>query len=124
MGPVLRPIEQKYASRLSREKKLMRALIDGLPPFTRFRQKFVPTVTNWLPFFWAGFEQSTNYTYRFEDLTNLDEIWKGMTSQLRGHVRASEKAGVRIEERDDIELFITMVGKSYGRQGRAVPTPP
>jgi hypothetical protein len=121
MGPLLRPVDQKYASRLSREKRLMNALIAALPDVKSFSQRFSPQITNWLPFYWAGFQQTTCYTYRFEDLSDLGAIWDGMTTKLRGHIRQSEDAGVRIEERDHIESFLDLVAKSYEKHGRRNP---
>ena len=64
--------EGKYARRLETEKRLLGELIEMLPPFDVFRQCFSPTLTNWLPFYWAGFQATVRYTYRIEDLSDLD----------------------------------------------------
>ena len=66
--------EGKYARRLEAEKKLMGQLIEMLPPFDLFRMCFAPTMTNWLPFYWAGFQATVCYTYRIEDLSDLDRV--------------------------------------------------
>ena len=39
-----------------------------------FLQHFSPTVTDWLPFHWAGYRQSTRYTYRFPSLADPDNL--------------------------------------------------
>ena len=31
-------------------------------------------MTNWLPFYWAGFEATVRYTYRLNDL-RPDKLW-------------------------------------------------
>ena len=96
MGPWIRPREQKRESLLSREKDLMNSLIEGLPDVKRYRQCLPPCVTNWMPYYWKGYKQTTRYTYRFESLDDLDAIWTGMSAKLRNTVRKSEKSGIKI----------------------------
>jgi len=82
-GPWLRQTNAKYAKRLSREKDLMQALISQLPRYDHFVQNWDHRQTNWLPFYWKGFSQTTRYTYRIEDLKNSDEIWAGLQQNIR-----------------------------------------
>ena len=39
-----------------------------------FLQHFSPAVTDWLPFHWAGFRQTTRYTYRFPSIADPDTL--------------------------------------------------
>ena len=71
LGPWLRTTEARCTNRLSEQHELMRELIAQLPRFDLFRQTFAPALTNWLPFHWEGFQQTTFYTYRIESLTDL-----------------------------------------------------
>src|SRR5882762_10808904 len=59
LGPWLRVSSAKRTNRLAEEKELMQELIAALPHFDLFRQTFAPQVTNWLPFYWQGFSQTT-----------------------------------------------------------------
>ena len=115
LGPwiVTKPI--KYTNRLGDEIHLCDALIEQLPRYDYFLQQFSPTITNWLPFYWAGFSASINYTYRLEELGDLDRIWSGMRSNIRGKVR---KAQTRVHIRDDldIEIFFQVWAKTFSRQ--------
>ena len=36
-----------------------------------YLQRFSPEVTDWLPFYWHGYKQTTRYTYRFDPLPDL-----------------------------------------------------
>ena len=47
---------------LETEKKLLGRMIEMLPPVDLFRMSFSPSLTNWLPFYWAGFEATVRYT--------------------------------------------------------------
>lgn len=40
-----------------------------------FQQNFSPLVTNWMPFCWRGYKQSTRYTYVLPDITNPDRVF-------------------------------------------------
>ncbi|HRR40785.1 MAG TPA: hypothetical protein P5244_06085, partial [Syntrophales bacterium] len=87
LGPWLRPYPGKYANRLSEEKQLMTELIEQLPRFDLFQQNFHYSITNWLPFYWKGFQQTTRYTYRLHDLSNLDAVWTGVRENIRTEIR-------------------------------------
>lgn len=87
LGPWLRPYPGKYANRLSEEKQLMTELIEQLPRFDLFRQNFHYSITNWLPFYWKGFQQTTRYTYVIDDLTNFDAIFEEFAQSKRKNIR-------------------------------------
>ncbi|HUH97509.1 MAG TPA: GNAT family N-acetyltransferase [Anaerolineales bacterium] len=120
LGPWLRPHAGKYASRLGEEKELMTELIERLPPFDIFQQRFHPSITNWLPFYWKGFEQTTRYSYVIEKLTDLDSIWEGLEKSVRTSIRKAEK---EVIVRDDLGLdkFVGLEEMVFKRQGRALP---
>lgn len=120
LGPWLRPYEGKYANQLAEEKELMTALIKQLPTFDVFQQNFNHSITNWLPFFWQGFQQSTRYTYVLDDLAELDAIWEGMEKKIRTSIRKAEKL---VTVRDDLNLdqFITLNEMVFARQGKKIP---
>lgn len=42
---------------------------------TYYQQNFAPEVTNWLPFYWAGYRQTTRYTYRINDISNTQSVF-------------------------------------------------
>ncbi|MGD9531183.1 GNAT family N-acetyltransferase [Pseudonocardia sp.] len=105
VGPWLRPSEGKYEKRLGVERELMGELIDGLPPHDVYRGNFAPAVTNWLPFYWAGFESTVRYTYRIDDLSDPDRLW----SELGGNVRSRVKRAAKgVEVRTDLESELVL----------------
>lgn len=79
--------------RLSYEKKLYTNLAKQLLRlnFAFFQQKFPLTFTNWLPLYWQGFEQTTHYTYRIDDLRNLETVFANFDYAKRMHIRKAEK---------------------------------
>ena len=64
LGPwIIYPSDQKYSTKLGFEKEVCAKIIESLPSFDKFLMAFTPNFTNWLPFFWQGFKQTTHYTY-------------------------------------------------------------
>lgn len=120
LGPWLRPSIAKYANQLAEQKALMQSLIKQLPKFDLFRQNFSYTITNWLPFYWAGFNAVPRYTYRIENLTNLDSIWQGFRENIRRETRKAQKM-VAIRDDLGIEKCLELVEFTYRRQGKKLP---
>lgn len=115
------PGNAKYATKLAREKDLMQSLIEQLPRYHVFQQSFAPEITNWLPFYWNGFKQTTHYTYRLSLTAKLDELWDGFQENIRTDIRKAEKKLVSVEATDDIDAFLAVNEKTFLRQGLRFP---
>ena len=116
------PEQQKYEKRLSYEKEIMSALIAQLDalPVCFYQQNHSPRVTNWLPFYWNGFQQSTHYTYCLPcKTTPLAEIEKAYASVIRYDAKKAQEH-VQIEESDDIDTLYALMEKTFSRQGQSV----
>ena len=120
LGPWLRPSTAKYANRLGEEKDLMTELIDGLPKFAAFQQDFHPAMTNWLPFHWKGFSQSTRYTYRMDETKDLDALWSETRDNVRTDIKKAKKMVV-VSETGDFEKFLELHRLTFSRQNKALP---
>lgn len=122
LGPWFLPQPGKKGNRSATEQKLMLALIEELPRFDHFRQSWSPGMSNWLPFYWNGFGQTTEYTYVVHGLHDLDGVWNGMDQARRRHCRqAEERHGMRV--RDDLPLDDMLALQKMTLQHRGV-TPP
>ena len=116
LGPWLAPMGGKYARRLDSEKKLMGQLIELLPAFDVFLMCFSPAMTNWLPFRWAGFSATLLYTYRIEDLSDLDRV----QHEFQDHVRRGIRKAQRVVEVDDdfsLEEMLRLDALTFARRG-------
>jgi len=120
LGPWIKPSKAKYNKMLSQQKKWMQELIDQLPEYDYFSQSWHYSQTNWLPFYWRGFEQTTRYTYVIEDLSNLDKVFGNFHSSYRNKVRKAEKI-VTILKDMEAEGFYEINKKTFLRQGVDVP---
>ena len=116
------PESQKYATRLSFEKEIMNELIDRIEARhpVSFSQRFSPTITNWLPFYWRGFQQTTRYTYVINDLTQLDKVRAELDPEVRGRIKKGLKS-LAVRSDLDVEGFYAINTKTFARQSLTPP---
>ncbi len=121
MGPyIVYPNNQKYYKRLSWEKEIYTKLINSLPKYDFFRQNFSPVVSNWLPFYWKGFEQSTRYTYRIQNIT-VKELENVYETDIRRRRRKAENLGLSVKELYSVDDFYLLNKKTFERKGMEIP---
>ena len=116
MGVHLKPSLAKYSKQLSYQKNMMYLLIDQLPEAESMDFQFHYSLSNWQPFYWRGFQQTTNYTYVLDNLSE-EILWEGLRSNIRTDIKKSKKI---LSVRDDLEIeqFISVYKKTFLRQGR------
>jgi len=121
LGPWLNyPDNQKYHSKLSFEKRVMTQLINQLPKFDYFVQNFHYSITNWLPFYWKGFKQTTIYSYIIESSLTLDQIWKNIDKTEKRDILRAQKI-LTIKTNLGIKKFFDINKKTFERQGKKIP---
>jgi hypothetical protein len=120
LGPWLAPSKAKYAKQLAQQKDLVNALIDQLPPHDYFWQNFHYSITNWLPFYWRGFDAKLLYSYVIDNLEDIDRVWAGFLDNIRTDIRKAQK---KIVVRGDlgIEHFLKINSLTFKRQGKKIP---
>jgi hypothetical protein len=122
LGPWIRPGHAKYAKKLGQQKDLMIQLINQLPRFDYFLQSWEYSQTNWLPFYWNGFQQTTRYTYVIEDLSDLDKVWSGFAENIRREIRKSKnRFNLSVNDNPSIAEFIQLNKKVFARQNMKMP---
>lgn len=122
LGPWISSSGGSYSRALAREKDLMTELVEQLPVFHEFSQNWHHSRTNWLPFYWRGFSQSTRYTYILNDLTDTDTLWKGLQQNIRGDIRkAQDRFELELYEDSSLDEFIDLNEKVFSRQGVRLP---
>ncbi|WP_052649344.1 hypothetical protein [Sanguibacteroides justesenii] len=103
------PENQKYEKRLSHEKEVMTALIEQLEklPISFYRQQFNCNYTNWLPFYWKGYKQTTYYTYAYKNILNIQEqdLLKSYSQDKRKSVQSGKSKGLYLSEDISVDDF-------------------
>lgn len=124
LGPwIERPLGETPAKRLSREKDLYAKLIAKLPRFDVFQQNFAPDVSNWLPFYWEGFSQTTRYSYVLDGIRDEDRTYAGISKSGRQTIRHAQKS-IEVQVSEDVETVLDLAAKTFGRQNSSLPYDP
>lgn len=110
----------KPVTQLATEHKLLDGLIADLPRFDYLSYTFAPSFTNWLPFYWQGFQGTLRATYVLDDIGDLDAVWRGMTDKERNTIRKAEKT-LEVVEDDDASRLAEAVRSTFGRHDRSTP---
>lgn len=118
LGPWIRSNGEKTATRLGNEQKIMQSLIEQLPRFDHFRQTWSKDQSNWLPFYWNGFSQSTEYTYVLPALADLDAVWNSFDAARRKHCRnGGDRHQLRVRDDLPLDVFLTLHRMTIANRG-------
>jgi len=121
MGPWVKPTtSNKLHKKVSHEMDITTSLIDKLPPFGYFEQRLDHTQTNWLPFYWKGFEQTTRYSHVIHDLTDLDRLWQECFHGIRKRIKKAQSQ-VEVIESGDVKRLFELHSAVFERQGIKLP---
>jgi hypothetical protein len=122
LGPLIQGVDYQDNRKLASEKDLYNSLVDKLPSYDVFNQNFHWSVTNWLPFYWKGFEQSTRYTYRLNDISDTDLLWKNLRPNIKSDIKKAEKRfELRVHSDHSVDRFLDINEMTFKRQGQKLP---
>ncbi len=121
LGPYLiRPTNGNTSQVYAFEKRVMSELINQLPSFFYFSQNWLPDYQNWLPFYWRGFQQTTYYTYVFQDIRRTDRLFQKFKSSTRNHIRVASRL-FSIKENAQLADFYQLNKTVFEVQGQQIP---
>jgi len=110
----------KPATKLRRQKDDIENLLQQLPSVAYSSLPCHPEITNILPFYWAGYELNVRYTYRLSPISNLEQVWEGLSSNIRSDIRKAKKQ-VKIEFDLGTDKFLDVYEKTFKRQKLKLP---
>lgn len=116
-GPVLRARTAKPTNADAEEMKILRILAVTLRQWPEVFLRFPVGLDNWLPFYWEGFKQTTRYTYRLNDLSDLNRTWKNTRENIRSDIRKAQRMRVRIDEAASVDAIMPLISDTLRRNG-------
>lgn len=121
LGPWLAQPNKQGVS-LSHQKEMMAALIAQLPRFDHFAQSWHYRNSNWLPFYWQGFHQTTRYTYVLKDISDPDKLMAGFQHHVRSEINKAQTR-FKLAVRDDlpVDALYALNRLTFQRQGKQPP---
>ncbi|MGI5970629.1 MAG: GNAT family N-acetyltransferase [Oscillospiraceae bacterium] len=122
LGILIAPSQKaRYAESLSDEMKLISGLIAKLPGHSLFCQRFSPGFSNWLPLYWAGFKQTTRYTYVLDDLSDINKLWENLRYNTKRKIKKAVSHGIKIVSDLSLDKLLDLNELTYKRQKLALP---
>ncbi len=110
----------KHETRQSYQNNIVKDLISQLPDFHLMKQNFTPTFDNWKELYWAGYDQTTHYTYFLDGIKDHESIFSGFKSNLRTSIK---KVGhtFSIGDTNDLAAFYEINKMSWSKQKEDIP---
>ena len=110
----------KEETRQSYQNNIVKDLLPQLPEFHLMKQNFTPTFDNWKGLYWAGYDQTTYYTYVLDNIKDHESVFAGFKSNLRNSIK---KLGYTfsIGATNDLVAFYEINKKSWSVQDGKIP---
>jgi hypothetical protein len=108
--------------KLSFEKKIMTFFIEKLEmeKFVFFEQNFHFSFTNWLPFYWKNFSQSTRYTYQINDISNTETCFKNFNYSKQKQIKKAHREGLIVDFQLNAKDFHALAKENLRAQGQKI----
>lgn len=120
LGPYLLP---EFRT-LNDETRLYEALLAQLPKnLAAFQQDLNYSVTNWLPFYWRGFRQTTRYSYILPLEEPESAIFNRISKNYRQKIRSATEQ-LRLKLDGPLSELQRLIDLSFARQGLGAPLSP
>jgi hypothetical protein len=103
---------------ISNQRKWLDALLEQLPLENFVQMCMHHSFTDWLPFRWKGFRQTTRYTYIINyGGKTINDLRNNLKPDNKRIIKRALENGIRIETTNDFDLVYHYVTLSYKRQG-------
>jgi hypothetical protein len=118
LGPWVRPSGAKPTGELSHQHQVLEQLVKQLPRAEQVLIPCAPEYQNLMAGHWAGYRLGMGYTHRL--LTGNDAAnWDGLRDTVRRQIRKAQKL-TEVTNECSLSDFITVLGKTFGRQNMDV----
>ncbi len=113
---------KKYEKKLSREIEILNGLIKEFEKLPILSCEFHNNVnlTNWLPFYWKKFSQTTYYTYRINDIKNIERIESEFSSMKKKNIKKAIRENIQIFFDLSAEEFYNNHVMTLRKQGKNI----
>lgn len=104
------------------EKEVFSGLIEELEklPLVFYAQNYTVAITNWLPFYWKGFRQTTKYSFRIMDISDADRAIASFSSAKRRNINHAKRAGLTCKFDLPAKEFYDNHVMTLGKQGKKI----
>lgn len=109
--------DTKYTTELGRRQELCKQFTEELKRYPHFLQNFNYDITDWLPFYWAGYNQTTRYTYLLKNIRDHQAVWENMSPNIRRNIaKAQNKYHISVKKGIPLNEFLAVQAQTFDRQ--------
>lgn len=112
--------KEKGNKRLAKQKELIDTLLDQLPEAEEVYICLDHKCNYVLPCLWKGYKIVPHYSYRIQDLTDLDKVYENFGKIVKKNIK-SAKNKVRISYETDVDQLYRMLEITFLNQGKKYP---
>jgi hypothetical protein len=109
--------DTKYTTALGQRQEICKLFVESLKKYTAFLQNFHYGVTDWLPFYWAGYRQTTRYTYLLHDIRHTRRLWENMSRHIRRNTAKATKHRLTVMRGIPAADLLHAQSLTFARQG-------
>ena len=104
----------------NKRKKIINCLLDQIPADKSIKISLDHNADYFLPFYWKNFIIKPRISYRFSNLSNIDNIYNGFNNNVKRNIKSAAKK-VIVENSEDIEHLQILLEKTFLLQKRKYP---
>ena len=109
---------QTYHSLGSREHEVLGVLASHLDSnFDRVNFRLYHDLSNWLPFYWKGFTESSVYTYIVKSSAEKDDFRKAYSASTRQTIKKGLQQGIYVEHSKELSILKEQVLMTFEKKG-------
>jgi len=112
--------QNKTASRLAWEEKILNVLFGNLPAHSFFYLHLFPETQSTLPILWLGFRSSMKYSFILQDLSDLEMIFSGFEKRARTVIKKAATI-LSVSESASADNLIALTKLTYQKQNLQPP---
>lgn len=119
LGVWIKDYGGKLTRRLENQKDCLNELIAMLPKRMNVDISLDHKCDYILPWYWNSFKITPYFSFRIEEIFDLEMVWGSLRENIRREIRKAEKI---VSVRDDlsIDVIIEMQRKTFARQNRNI----
>lgn len=114
--------KESARKRLSMERRWLNTLLDQVDINNVVQMCMHHNFTDWLPFRWRGYKQTTRYTYIIDYLkTPVEKIQQDLSKGQKWYILKAIQNGLEVKEGNDIAVAYNHSCLSFNRQSKKFP---
>ena len=123
LGPWIKPEYRQFQAgntQLSKQKELIAALLEKLPPHKGFHMTFDSANDYILPYRWLGYRYEPSFSYRLSDLSDMDALYANFNKTAKKNIKYAKNKTV-LTQHPTTEMLLSLLDKTFEAQGRKWP---